>query len=517
MWFFMFLPPTKETALLLSTQSALLTLPPASVWRRLLPLGLGLSGLFHAFSAPALANPTSANPPSAGAFSDAHLPRFDRSPAALEEARSGRATIAGQSHPSLLMLCDFQSCLSALDLHNQEPVAAPALVAAEPGTALNSRFDTNAPGYYSGYYSKGSLNNEATAADFGLLYSAADMAFAHLEQPVVISASAADNSDEVISGRTQAKTGKDLIEAQATVDSEIPDLLSEVLAQADIEQSSGEKLDEELGILRVRPLRSRANEELGILRLLQTAQATPPSPPPPPRQPTVFLTGRLGLFDSENAFRSNPRLDEQIYQSGLSLYFFPKLSSNTNLYAIAETNLARYENFDSVNYNELELQLGIRQRLLPRTFAQIGWRNQRLYSPGFGDKLFSVNAIDTLISHRSILNSRMWLDSFYQVRLGFANPDSASRFRQTLTLSLNYGISRSLRTGLLYQLDFDDYTQVSRFDTYQQVLGIVSYGITPESRISVFGGTRFGRSSSPGVSLDDTFYGAGLNVSVPLF
>lgn len=513
MWFFMFLPPTKETARLLSTQSALLTPPPASVWRRLLPLGLGLSGLFHTFSAPALANPASGRLPSTGAFTDVPLPRFDRSSAALEAARSGRATIAGQSYPSSPTFCNSQRCLSALGLYHQELFAAPAVAAAEPDTALHSRLDTNALGDSSG----SSLNNEATAADFGLLYSAADMAFAHLERPVVISASAADSSDEAISERPQAKTRKDLIEAQATVNSEIPDLLSEALSQADIEQSSGEKLDEDLGILRVRPLRSRANEELGILRLLQTAQATPPSPSPPPRQPTAFLTGRLGLFNSENAFRSDTRLDEQIYQSGLSLYLFPKLSSNTNLYAIAETNLARYENFDSVNYNELELQLGIRQRLLPRTFAQIGWRNQRLYSPGFRDKLFSVNAIDTLISHRSILNSRMWLDSFYQARLGFANPDSASRFRQTLTLSLNYGISRSLRTGLLYQLDFDDYTQVPRFDTYQQVLGIVSYSITPESRISVFGGTRFGRSSSPGVSLDDTFYGAGLNVSVPLF
>ena len=86
-----------------------------------------------------------------------------------------------------------------------------------------------------------------------------------------------------------------------------------------------------------------------------------------------------------------------------------------------------------------------------------------------------------------------------------------------MTLSLNYGVTRDLRTSLLYQLDFDDYTQVSRFDTYQQVLGVISYDLTPESRVSLFGGTRFGRSSTRGVNLNDTFYGAGLNVSVPLF
>ena len=279
------------------------------------------------------------------------------------------------------------------------------------------------------------------------------------------------------------------------------------------ENSQDGQPDDELGILRLRQERSRSDDELGILRLLQTASV----PPPPPREPIAFLSGRLGFFSSENAFRSNPKLSETIYQSGLSLYLFPKLSNDTSLYAIAETNLARYENFESVDYNELEVQIGLRQRLLPRTYAQIGWRNQRLYSPGYRDKLFSVNYLDTLISHRSILNSRTWLDSFYQARFGFADPDAASRFRQTFTLSLNYGVSRDLRTSLLYQLDFDDYTQIPRYDTYQQVLGIVSYNVTPESRVSLFGGTRFGRSSSPGVNLDDTFYGAGLNVSVPLF
>ncbi len=272
-------------------------------------------------------------------------------------------------------------------------------------------------------------------------------------------------------------------------------------------------LDDELGGLRVRQLRSRDDEELGILRLLQTAQAAPARPKPP----TAFLGARIGYLGSENPFRNRSGLSDQIYQSGLGLYLFPRLSDNTNLYAIADTSLIRYETFESINYNELEFQLGIRQRLFPRTYAQIGWRNQRLFSPGYRDTLFTINAIDTLISHRLLLNPQLWLDSFYQLRLGFANPSPASRFRQTFTLSLNYGVARNLRAGLLYQLDLDDYTQIPRYDTYQQVLGIISYNLTPESRLSFFGGTRFGRSSEPSVNLSDTFYGAGLNVSVPLF
>ncbi|MEL6262483.1 MAG: hypothetical protein AAFR12_15595 [Cyanobacteria bacterium J06626_6] len=308
------------------------------------------------------------------------------------------------------------------------------------------------------------------------------------------------------------KDGLDIINDRNSRKDSI-DLLSELLSEQNVIVQDDEVLDDELGTLRLIQLRSRENEELGILRLLQTAQATPP----PPKPPIAFLAGRLGFLDTQNAFRSTPQLDEQIYQSGLTFFVFPRVSDNTSLYAIAETNLARYSNFESVDYNELEVQVGIRQRLLPRTFVQVGWRNQKLYSPGYRDRLFSVHYIDTLISHRSIINKKTWLDGFYQMRLGFADPQTASRLRQTFTLSLNYGISRDFRTSLLYQLDFDDYTQVSRFDTYQQVLGIISYNLTPESRLSFFGGTRFGRSSTRGVNLNDTFYGAGLNVSVPLF
>lgn len=294
--------------------------------------------------------------------------------------------------------------------------------------------------------------------------------------------------------------------------------------------------DDELGNLRLQLQRSRTNEDLGILRLIQTAQAAPP----PPKPPIAFLSGRLGFLDSDNIFRSNRtdapsqfgddgflrRLNDQVYQSGLTVLLFPKLSDSTNLYAIAGTTLARYERFDGINTNQVELQLGVRQRLAPRTFAQLGWRNQRFYTPGYREKKLGINYIDAQVSHRSILGSKTWLDSFYQARLGFArasgdNPnidrDRASRFRQTLTLSLNHKVTRDLSTSLLYQIDFDDYIRISRFDTYQQVLGVISYSLTPESKVSLFGGTRFGRSSNSAFNLDDTFYGAGLNVNIPLF
>ena len=324
----------------------------------------------------------------------------------------------------------------------------------------------------------------------------------------------------------------------STAVAQIPDFVN-ALPESKIRRirnTAGGQPDDELGDLRLQVERSRQNEDLGILRLLQTAQA----PPPPPKEPIAFLTGRLGIFDTDNVFRRSSgslgRLSDQIFQSGLGVYLFPQLSDSTSLYAIAETSLARYENNPTildqnnerqpVNYNQLELQLGLRQRLASRTYAQLGLRNQQIYTPGYRDKIFGANYIDAQINHRTILNSKTWLDGFYQIQLGFAESvqadragkrDTASRLQQTATLSLNYAATKDLRTSLLYQLNLDDYTQKVRYDTYQQVLGIISYNLTPESRLSLFAGTRFGRSSEPGVNLDDTFYGAGLNIVVPLF
>jgi len=300
-------------------------------------------------------------------------------------------------------------------------------------------------------------------------------------------------------------------------------------------QSSENELEPEddLGELRLQLQRSRKDEDedLGILRLRQTAQA----PPPPPSPPIAFASGRLGFFGTENAFRFGEPVDSQIYQAGLSVLFFPKLSKTTNLYAIAETNIARYSDDDVTlffvdgngnrnstqlsdpDYNEVEVQLGLRQKLFSRTYAQLGWRNQVLFDEGYRNRKFSANYIDAQLTHRAILGSRTWLDGFYQARIGFTTSPRADRFRQTFTLSLNHRLSSDLRTGLLYQLDFADYTRTSRFDTYQQILGVVSYNLTPESRVSLFGGTRFGRSSNSNITLDDTFYGASLNVTVPLF
>jgi hypothetical protein len=437
----------------------------------------------------------------------------------------------------------------------------------DPGKTLKNTLETNAGETNAGETNAGQANvelSDAELSDAELVRLLSDPALNHVSYEELsvetdtlgMTRSPAQGESEILpdvdstnSGSTdslelestQGNDAPDGLATRSASDSvalaQVPDFFSDRLRENDIAQAPDQaesQPDDELGSLRLRLQRSRDNEELGILRLLRTAQA----PPPPPAAPVAFLSGRLGSFATENVFRNDDRNDDRIFQAGITAYYFPQLSERTNLYAIAETSLARYGNLGAnytlppggkrADYNQTEFQLGVRQRLFPRTYAQLGWRNQQIYSTGYRERLFGINYLEAQLNHRSVLNSKMWLDSFYQLRWGIANPvdfdlkdgktpDDTSRLRQTFTLSLNYSATPDLRTSLLYQLDFEDYTKQDRFDQSQQLIGIISYSLTPESQLSVFGGTRFGRSSSALVNLDDTFYGAGLNISVPLF
>ncbi len=275
-------------------------------------------------------------------------------------------------------------------------------------------------------------------------------------------------------------------------------------------------IDDELGILRLRSQPVGIDSELGILRIRPTEDVPLEVEPEPTRQTTVFLTGRANVYGGNNLFRTPDPIDDRIYQTGVGVFAFPRLSDTTNLVLSAEANLARYEDLSVVDYNELQFQAGIRQRLSQRSYGQINWRYQDLSTPG-SDSFFTANYIELLLSRRDILNNRTWLDTYYQARLSYSDPKEFSRFTQIATGSLNYGFDPQTRVSLLYQLFLDDYTETSRYDTYHQVLAQFSHDLSSTTRISLFGGFRFGRSSRSNVNFDDTIYGASINVNLPLF
>lgn len=282
----------------------------------------------------------------------------------------------------------------------------------------------------------------------------------------------------------------------------------------DAESEAETEADDELGILRLRERPVGADLDLGVIRIREIDELPPEPVPSRPR--SIYLTARAGAFGNTNLFRTLAPEGEQVYRVGAGLYAFPAISDSTTLIAGIEGNLVRYGQLNQVNYNELQIQAGVRQRLSERTFGQLSWRNQRLYVPG-GDEFFQSNFAELLLSRRDILSYNTWLDSYYQARFSFSEPDTFSRFSQSVIASLNYGFTRQFRATLVYQLFLDDYTQIERYDTYHQVLGQLTYDLSPSSRVNLFTGYRFGRSSLNTVNFDDFVYGASYSVSLPLF
>ena len=208
------------------------------------------------------------------------------------------------------------------------------------------------------------------------------------------------------------------------------------------ENAESTEPDNELGILRLQERPVGADLDLGVIRIREIDELPPEPIPTRPR--SIFVTARTGAFGNTNLFRALEPEGEQVYRVGAGLYAFPELAEGTTLIAGVEGNLVRYGQLNQVNYNELQLQAGLRQRLSERTFGQLSWRNQRLYVPG-GEEFFSSHFVELLLSRRDILSYNTWLDSYYQARVSFSDPDTFSRFSQSAIASLKFsGIAGSI-------------------------------------------------------------------------
>lgn len=250
--------------------------------------------------------------------------------------------------------------------------------------------------------------------------------------------------------------------------------------------------------------------ELGILRLRE-------QPLPVQRLPVVYLSGGVDYLNSDNIFLETEPVNDQFVRAGLSLVTVPALSPQTSLFASVGGSLLRYSNFSDSDYNELSLQAGITQRLFPQTFGQLSWSNQQLFEAEDGERFFNDHSVRLALGRRDQLLPLLGLDTFYQLRFSFSDPNDFSRFIQTLGVSLSYDIAPKLQISLNYQLTLADFTQQTRYDTFNQIFGQVSFNLTPASRFNLFGGFSFGDSSDAAVDFDDTIFGVSLDVDLPLF
>ncbi len=277
------------------------------------------------------------------------------------------------------------------------------------------------------------------------------------------------------------------------------------------------------------PSESDSDRELGLrVRLRPLEQQLPPIEEPIiPKtfKPIGYLQGRVGYFQTTNIFSSNDSpIEDGLIVSGLTLAsaYFP-LTSKTYLNASIDGNLIRYINQSQYHYNQVRFNLSIYQHLSQRMYGEITWSNQQLFYAnnsdrldGFraGDRFLSENSLQLSLGRRDPLTSRLTLDSFYELSVNFADPQSRNRIINTFWVSLNYYLQKPLQVGINYQGNFSDFTQRDREDEFHRLFGHLNYRISDTSNLNVQAGASLGSSTAENIDFDGWFFS--INYSLQL-
>ncbi|MFQ4138001.1 hypothetical protein PGN35_016925 [Nodosilinea sp. PGN35] len=282
--------------------------------------------------------------------------------------------------------------------------------------------------------------------------------------------------------------------------------------------------DPELGVIQVRSLLE--DNDLGILRIRDQPQIPVATARPPAK--IGFLTARLAIASSDNILLAindvGGLTGDTFLRPSVALGVYPSLGPQTAFIATADLGLQRYSTQSALNYDDLRLRVGVRQGLTPRSYGQLIFTYQELYRPGGNrGRFFKNTALGLTLGRRDPITPQLALDTYYLLQYNGAQSTSSgtatdfSRIFQSAGGYLGYDITPQLQAGISYQLNLIDYTAQDRYDTFQQVLGQVVYRITPGLRLNVYGGVSFGRSSEPRVQFNDTFFGAAIDATIPLF
>ncbi|NDJ16092.1 hypothetical protein [Myxacorys almedinensis] len=275
-----------------------------------------------------------------------------------------------------------------------------------------------------------------------------------------------------------------------------------------------------------------ADPELGTLRLQEDTVPQLPTLPAAPKPASVFLLSRIDYFRTTNVFSGVDPVDDGLIRAGATLFYAPRLGPKTFLVTSIDTNLIRYTSLGStrpgsggfLNYDELRFRAGVFHQLTSRMSGEIGWSNQQLFNAKeglrsffSGDRFLNDHALRIELSRRDPIAPKLTLNTFYQFRLSFADPNDRSRLINSLTASLSYDVTPKLQTAIDYQVAWSHFTQQSRDDLFNQIVGRLSYALNRSSQVNVFTGFSFGNSSDRRIDFNGFIFGAGLVFNLPLF
>jgi hypothetical protein len=333
-------------------------------------------------------------------------------------------------------------------------------------------------------------------------------------------------------GGTQKQNDPPQLELQPSVLPTSPsDSKEELLNTPDINYS--QRLERLIDLLRSpkSPPESDSDRELGLrvrLRPLELPPLPPIEQPVPKFKPIGSLEGRVGYFQTTNIFSSDDSpIEDGLIISGLTLTsaYFP-LGSNTFLNGSIDGNLIRYINQSQYHYNQLRFNLSLYQQLSQRMYGELSWSNQQLFYGNNSDRLDSFKAGDRFLNENSLqlslgrrdpLTSKLTLDSFYELSVNFADPQSRDRIINSFWVSLNYYLQKPLQVGIDYQVNFSDFTQRDREDQFHRIFGHLNYRISDTTYMNVQAGMSLGSSTAENIDFDGWFFTINYNLQLGQF
>ncbi|MCF2147404.1 hypothetical protein IQ276_013450 [Desmonostoc muscorum LEGE 12446] len=331
-------------------------------------------------------------------------------------------------------------------------------------------------------------------------------------------------------GDTQKQNDPPQLESQpSNLPTSPPDSTEQLLNPPEINRS--QRLERLRTLLQQpkQPSEYESDRELGLRVRLKPLEQQPLLPQPVSTfKPVGYLQGRVGYFQTTNIFSSknNPTEDGLII-SGLTLAsaYLP-VGSKTYLNGSIDGNIIRYLDQSQYHYNQIRFNLGLYQQLSRRMYGEISFSNQQLFyannsdrpnSFKAGDRFLNENSLQLSFGRRDPLTSRLMLDSFYELSLNFADPQSRSRIINSFWLSLNYYLQKPLQVGIDYQVNFSDFTQRDREDQFHRLFAHLNYLISSSSSMNVQTGVTLGSSTAENIDFDGWFFSINYNLQLGRF
>lgn len=194
------------------------------------------------------------------------------------------------------------------------------------------------------------------------------------------------------------------------------------------------------------------------------------------REPEAFLLSleATGFFTSNAALSPGPERSDWVGRPGLRGAWFPKLSDDINLLAMASYSLWRYADLQELDFDDFSTQIGLQYNRgrgqLPGGMsslnASVQYRYQRLISPwNWGSRLYETHFLEAGLRKGWALGSEVtaWVGANTAFSVEGA-PGEFRRHEHSAQAGALWQISPRLSLTGLYRFAWFDYAEVSRDD-----------------------------------------------------